>query len=203
MAIVKGAWPVAPALRDTRREVIRDEAARLFSLNGYRSTTLDEIAANLSVTKGAIYHYFKSKDEILHAIVLVAMEAMETNFKATVALHKDAVATLYDILCGHVLAVIANRNSLGVYLRERAEMNEADRKPIDHRMRAYTNSVVRLVGTIQNAHSLVFDPQIVVLSWFASCNSVIQWYRPAGALSPETIAGMLAGMAVRSIGLNP
>lgn len=203
MTIEKGTWPVAPDLKDTRREAIRNEAARLFAIHGYRSTTLDDIATSLNVTKGAIYYYFKSKDEILHAIVLVAMEAMESNFNSAVALQKDVVSTLYDILYGHVLAVLANRNSLGVYLRERTEMNEADRAPIDSRMRAYMNSVAGLVSELPNANHLVVDPQIVVLSWFASCNSVIQWYRPEGLLPSETIADILAGMAIRSIGFNP
>lgn len=197
-------WPVSPELRDVRREVIRDEAARLFVANGYRSTTLDEVAASLGVTKGAIYHYFKSKDDILHAIVLIAMEAMEDNMRTAIASGGDAVSILYQILYGHVLTVIANRNSLGVFLRERREMAEAHRATIDDRMRQYTNAVVEIVRLAQQKgeHPEV-DPQVAVFSWFASCNSVIQWYRPEGPLPPGAVATMLAAMAVQSIGLDP
>lgn len=204
MGFDKGSWPAAPELRDIRREVIRDEAARLFVLNGYRSTTLDQIAANLGVTKGAIYHYFKSKDEILHAIVLVAMEAMEENFNLVSQSQADIGTKIYRILRGHVLAVVENRNSLGVFLREQREMGDLVRWPIEHRMREYTNSVAHMVETIQIAQgNVVVDPVVVVFAWFSSCNSVIQWYSPDGPLTPETIADMLAGMALRSIGIAP
>jgi len=47
-----------------RGEILR-AAERLFSINGYYKTAIDEIAGSLSIAKGTIYLYFKSKKEIL------------------------------------------------------------------------------------------------------------------------------------------
>jgi AcrR family transcriptional regulator len=43
-------------------------ALEIFSKNGYRGTTMDDIAKKLGVSKGALYSYFKSKDDILKEI---------------------------------------------------------------------------------------------------------------------------------------
>jgi AcrR family transcriptional regulator len=43
-------------------------ALEIFSKNGYRGTTMDDIATKLGVSKGALYSYFKSKDDILKEI---------------------------------------------------------------------------------------------------------------------------------------
>lgn len=44
-------------------------AKELFLKQGYENTTLDEIAKQSGFTKGAIYHHFKSKEELLEAFV--------------------------------------------------------------------------------------------------------------------------------------
>jgi len=59
--------PKLPA--ETRRSQILDAAYKLFEKKGYRSTTIDDIAESASVTKGAIYYHFKSKESILKSLV--------------------------------------------------------------------------------------------------------------------------------------
>lgn len=51
-----------------RREEIVDCAARLFAANGYDGTSVNDIIASLGISKGAFYHYFRSKDELLEAL---------------------------------------------------------------------------------------------------------------------------------------
>ena len=57
-----------PATRASkvRREELLSVAARLFCEKGYLSTTMDDIAYALSVTKPALYYYIKTKHELLY-----------------------------------------------------------------------------------------------------------------------------------------
>lgn len=50
--------------RQTRKQVILDSALELFSTKGYFPTSITDIAIHAAVSKGAIYTYFKSKEEI-------------------------------------------------------------------------------------------------------------------------------------------
>ncbi|WP_423509700.1 TetR/AcrR family transcriptional regulator [Streptomyces xinghaiensis] len=52
---------------DTRRR-IQDAALSLFVEQGYEKTSLREIAAQLDVTKAALYYHFKTKEDILISI---------------------------------------------------------------------------------------------------------------------------------------
>ena len=48
---------------------ILDTAMRLFMEKGYEHTTIQDIVDQLDVTKGAVYHHFKSKEDILNAAI--------------------------------------------------------------------------------------------------------------------------------------
>lgn len=56
------------AIRQKTRKKITDAALELFAKEGYASATISSIAKKAGVSKGLIYHYFKSKKEILEAI---------------------------------------------------------------------------------------------------------------------------------------
>jgi len=46
------------------RQLLVDEAARLFSLQGFSKTSLSAIVTNVGVTKGAFYHHFPTKEDL-------------------------------------------------------------------------------------------------------------------------------------------
>jgi len=68
-----------PALRDE----LLDAAQRLFARNGYDGTSVAQIIAELGVSKGAFYHYFNSKEDLL--------EALACRFAKTTAAQADAL----------------------------------------------------------------------------------------------------------------
>src|SRR5215471_10049591 len=52
-----------------REQAILDQALELFSRQGYRETTLQEIADRLGITRPAFYYYFRSKEDVLWRLV--------------------------------------------------------------------------------------------------------------------------------------
>ena len=50
---------------DERPQELLEAALRVFAARGYRNTRLEEVAAAAGVTKGAVYHYFANKEELL------------------------------------------------------------------------------------------------------------------------------------------
>ena len=52
-----------------RREEILATAQLLFLSKGYEQTTMQDIIEHLQIAKGTIYHYFKSKEELLEAVI--------------------------------------------------------------------------------------------------------------------------------------
>lgn len=58
-------------------EKILSTATQLFIHNGYEKTSVQNIAQTASISKGAIYHHFQSKDEILFAVLKQRYQLME------------------------------------------------------------------------------------------------------------------------------
>jgi AcrR family transcriptional regulator len=54
---------------EERREEIIEAASRLFLVKGYDRTTMKDVMERLQIAKGTIYHYFKSKEELLEAVL--------------------------------------------------------------------------------------------------------------------------------------
>src|SRR5258705_991231 len=76
---------------EVKRRMALETAARAFNERGFYKTSLDDIAAELNVTKAALYYYFRSKDEILyecHAAAIQSITDTPLHHKAPNALAK-------------------------------------------------------------------------------------------------------------------
>lgn len=54
---------------DERRNEILDTAEKLFYTKGFSKTTINDILQDIGIAKGTFYYYFKSKEEVMHAII--------------------------------------------------------------------------------------------------------------------------------------
>src|SRR5580704_2316702 len=59
--------PADASLPERRKEEILDAAARIFAQHGYRNTDVEYIAQAVQISKGTIYRYFPSKEELFLA----------------------------------------------------------------------------------------------------------------------------------------
>src|SRR5215471_14675106 len=50
---------------ETKREAVLHAAAQLFLEKSYGRTSMNDVADRLNITKPALYHYFRNKEEIL------------------------------------------------------------------------------------------------------------------------------------------
>ncbi|HLP58774.1 MAG TPA: TetR/AcrR family transcriptional regulator [Candidatus Deferrimicrobium sp.] len=64
-----------------RRNTIIDAAETLFFSKGFANTTMDEVAEIVELSKGTLYLYFKSKEELYVALIQRAMDILKEMFK--------------------------------------------------------------------------------------------------------------------------
>ncbi|PIF05120.1 MAG: TetR family transcriptional regulator, partial [Draconibacterium sp.] len=62
--------------KDTNRENILKIAREIFSKYGYKKTTLDDIASAVRKGKSSLYYYFKSKEDLFHAVIMKEVEIL-------------------------------------------------------------------------------------------------------------------------------
>ena len=68
---------VVPEYKEEARSRILDAANKVFAEKGYHEATMDDIAKRLGVSKGAIYLYFPSKEDLFEAMVKTAPQAFK------------------------------------------------------------------------------------------------------------------------------
>lgn len=70
--------PPRPDVSEERRAQIIEAALACFTRKGYVNTTMDDIVTESGLSKGAIYWYFKSKDDVFQAAFTSMFEAVGT-----------------------------------------------------------------------------------------------------------------------------
>lgn len=71
--------------KQERRESILEAAERAFIRKGVASTTMEDVAREAELSKGALYLYFQSKDELFLTIALRALSEFERLYGAALA----------------------------------------------------------------------------------------------------------------------
>ncbi|WP_428267693.1 TetR/AcrR family transcriptional regulator [Haliangium sp.] len=71
--------------RQERRLSILDAAEAVFASKGFSQATMDDIAAEAQLSKGTLYLYFKSKDELLMTLASRSIASVHSEFEAIVA----------------------------------------------------------------------------------------------------------------------
>lgn len=56
-------------IRNERKQIIMDAALEIFAELGFHNTSMNQIAKKAGISKGLIYNYFESKDELMSEIV--------------------------------------------------------------------------------------------------------------------------------------
>lgn len=186
-----GRQPVPRSDGTNRREAIVDAAAEIFHRKGYRGTTLDDIAAEVDLTKATMYHYFSSKAEILDAICDLAMSAGEQAIYSGVEGPGDAAERLRSALLEYVMALTQQR-ALSVLISSFDELTPKSRPQFDKRRRAMTQAVVKTIEEgIRTGTLTAADPHLASLAVFGALNWIYSWYMPDGKLEPEQVADLL------------
>ena len=183
-----------------REEEILAAAARIFREKGYHGTSVRDIAESVGLLKGSLYHYIRSKEELLARLFEGALE--ETIAELEVIAARDASATerLRDMVRAYALSVTANLDSVGIYLREWRSLPSPELARVRARRRAMRSLFESVIAEGARRHELApGDAKIAALAILGMCNWLYEWYRPAGRLSSDAIADELAERAVKSV----
>lgn len=96
---------------NTTREHIVEAADRLFYRQGYEHTSFADIAASVKISRGNFYYYFKTKDEILDAVI----EARIAATQGMLAQWEDEGKTPVERIRRFIHMLVANRADIKRY----------------------------------------------------------------------------------------
>ena len=181
------------------RTRILEEAARLFTEKGYEATSVQDLAEALGLSKAALYHHFRSKEEVLYEISLQALEGLlregerasrEEDPKKALLAFMEAHARFFEENYSFFVTMLQGMNSLSP--RKRA---------VTIRLRDQHEANLRAILR-RGIEAGVFRPVDVALAGRAILsllNWMIRWFRPGGPLRAEEVARSYYDLILRGL----
>lgn len=183
-----------------REEEILAAAARIFREKGYHGTSVRDIAESVGLLKGSLYHYIRSKEDLLARLFEGALEETVRELEEIAARDASATERLSEMVRVYVRSVTANLDAVGLYLREWRALPPPQLSRLRARRRAMRTLFETVLADGQRRREFAAaDAKISALSILGMCNWIYEWYRPRGRLRPEQLAEELAARAVRSV----
>jgi AcrR family transcriptional regulator len=97
----------APSASNTRQRLI-DVAVRLFTERSFAGTSLQMIADEMGITKAAVYHHFRTREELLAAVVDPVLEELRLVIEAAET-KRTPHARAEHMLAGYVAIAVGRR----------------------------------------------------------------------------------------------
>lgn len=179
------------------RERILDVAADVFQA-GYHSSSLDEIATRLNITKPTLYHYFPSKGDLLCAlydrVVMLALQRMKSLHRARL----PAPEKLEAMLRAHVELIADQLPLFTIFFQEKRSLPARCYRRVRPKKRAYTRMFRDVYRRgVETGVFRPLDAAIVANALLGMGSWLYQWYHPEGRLSPAEIAEVMVTLALR------
>ena len=186
--------------KGAREDEILAAAGRIFREKGYHATSVRDIADAVGLLKGSLYHYIRSKDELLARLFEGLLEDTVRELEAIVAREVTVEARLGEMVRAYARAVMAHHDAVGLYLRDWRSLPPAHLASLAsrrRRMRALFTEVID--DGVRAGRFATREPRIAALAILGGCNWIYEWYRPHGRLDAPAIADELAERAVWSL----
>jgi len=180
------------------RENILRTAAKLFAEKGFSTATIVDLANACGSSRGALYHYFESKEEILGKIVgehvSTMLEALETIGEARMEPEEHLRAVARRIM--EINAV--NKSEQIVLLNDWNQLDDTLRTEIGASQRKIIAVVRDALARLDTSHRMT--PKFATtyaMSLLGSLNYTYAWYDPNGPVTPVEYADQVIDVFLR------
>jgi AcrR family transcriptional regulator len=186
------------------RKALIDAALALFGSKGYADTSVQEITEAAGVTKGAFYHHFESKEDLLALIDDEFLDYQLAILKLALEQEEDPAVRLRELLRALLTSTARYQANVTIFYLERRHLTGARFKAMRRKRDEFDRLFLQVIelGTEQGVFRADLDPRIVGLGILGMCAWVHQWYRAGGRFSAQQIADIFSEMALDGLLLD-
>jgi AcrR family transcriptional regulator len=181
---------------------VLDIATAAFNEFGYEATSMGTLAERLGTSKSAIYYHVTGKEDLLRLALDRALGELEQVLSQEGAIVGPADARLRFVLRGAVRVLVDDLPYVTLLLRLRGN-SEVERSALARR-REFDHAVAELVDEARAEGTLRadVDARTITRLLFGMINSIVEWYKPDGALTPDQLADDVITVAFDGLALG-
>jgi len=184
---------------DVKREAVIRAAARAFNERGYHHTSLDDIAADLGVTKPTVYYYVANKEQLLFECFLAGLGQIRAAFRDAERLAGPGRERLEAVIRGYAAAIASEYGWCMVRAHDQ-DLGPEMRGQINALKSEIDQGIRRLLRAgIDDGSIGACDPKLTAFAIAGALNWIAHWYRSDQALSAAEIADAFLGFFERGL----
>lgn len=170
---------------DQKLEFILRNAARIFAEKNYHSTTMRDISRATNVSLAGLYHYCKSKEELLFLIQDNCFGRVLERLEARLEEADAPLAKLRIFIENHLSFFAANMAEMKVLSHEAESLAGDLHTHVSSKKERYTHLAREILKEIQRQQPDDFEVDLTVATYalFGMMNWIYNWYDPHGKLS--------------------
>lgn len=187
--------PQIGELDDSPRGRVMRAAAYLFRKNGYASTTVRELAQLVGIQSGSLFHHFKSKDDILLAVMEEAIRYNTLRLEQAVQQATDTQHQIHALIRAELESINGDTGVAMAVLVFEWDALSPERQNYLLNMRKYYEQIWLNVLERAREENLIVHPPFIwrrliggAISW------TVTWYKPEGSMTLDQLADTIMQM---------
>jgi TetR/AcrR family transcriptional regulator, cholesterol catabolism regulator len=189
-----------------RRERILNSAAALFARKGVAATTVREIADEVGILSGSLYHHFESKEAIVDEVVSSYLEDLRTRYKQVLAGEGDPRTRLHDLVVASLEVVEAHPHATEIYQNDVNYLSQFERfaylKNAGKEVQASWLDVIN-AGIAQGAFRSDLDAKILYRLMRDAVWLSVRWFKPTRDYPIARLAEDCTSLFIDGLARNP
>jgi AcrR family transcriptional regulator len=177
--------------RNEKLVVIGKAACVLFTRKGYFETSLEDIAAEAKISKGALYHYFPSKTSLLYFILKRFGDRLLAGLEAELSQLPDGCAKIRFIVSRHINLSVEYRDEATALINAKYSLSSKYLRVVKGQEKRYYAIVAGVISDLLGERATEGELTALTFSLFGMCNWIYTWYDPKGPVSPERLSEII------------
>jgi TetR/AcrR family transcriptional regulator, cholesterol catabolism regulator len=175
---------------DQKLEFILRTAARIFAEKNYHSTSMRDISRATGISLAGLYHYCKSKEELLFLIQDNCFGRVVERLEQQLGEEHDPVSRLRILIENHLSFFAANMAEMKVLSHEAESLRGDLHAHVSTRKEKYSKLARNILSEVQVTHGEVRHVDLTVATYalFGMMNWIYNWYDPNGKLDVNDLA---------------
>ena len=180
--------PAQDANEGLRRALI-EQSARLFREKGYGNTTVRDIAAATGVHAGSWFYYFKTKQDILQAVIEHGLTVALADIEAIDIDHLPPREAMRQLVRAHLYTILApHQDFIPVMLYEWRSLDAQAQERIIALKDRYEDIWTRVIERLRASGEWAHPTPVDRLLMFGALNWTAQWYQAGAGISIDALA---------------
>jgi len=184
---------------DAKKIQILESAARIFARKGFEKATVEEIANELYMTKGSLYYYIKSKEDMLFQCHMMALEMTNEVMGEVLKSDLPPDLKLRNAIMGQT-EVLTKEFVVGTLRQQELLLPKRMLKKVVAERDKFEKTFFKILE--EGVKKGLFEKNDMKIKGYAilgATNWVPRWYSLSGKLSPRQIGEIIAEFAVKGL----